>query len=314
VTRAFSIHLMISQLRALVDCVSMSAKAEIPVGRKFGELTIIGRAPNRKGATGAFVFTKCDCGTESRMTLRSIVRRGVSRCNRESHWDRSVVASGESMIGQRYGALTVIAATAERHVSPGGSRSAQVLTRCECGVERYARISDLRGGSVQSCGGDAHKVIAKQVKRWTVSGKRGTYAIEAIGTGMVKIGSSRDFKTRMWKLQPACPVELRMIASTPDDIEKRLHVELDAHRLHGEWFSMNDDVMAAIGKSMAPADLSVMAEFSASRSGRAKAGRHRCKRCGDLGHHAKTCSRGWAKRKMDAFLGSRHRDHGGGHT
>ena len=215
----------------------------------------------------------------------------MSKCNRASHWDRGIIAKGEELIGQRFGVLTVIAATADRSVTPGGSRAAQVLTRCDCGAERFARITDLNGGSVRSCGGDVHKTIPAQAKRWEVRGKRGTYAIKAVGTDLVKIGAARDFKARMWKMQPFCPVELRMVASSESDIEKRLHVLLKPHRAHGEWFHANEKVMSVIADLMTPANLSVFEEAQTARAGSKEGSKHRCKRCGDLGHHAKTCAR-----------------------
>lgn len=266
---------------------------EVPIGQRFGELVITGRAPSvykKSGDSGGvYVFVKCDCGTESRMRLSAVANRGVKSCGRASHWDRRIVESGQQMIGQQFGALTVVAATADRHTAPGGSRAAQVLVRCDCGTERYARITDLRGGSIRSCNGDAHKDIKPQVKRWEVHGKRKTYAIEAVGTGLVKIGAARDFKKRMWKLQPMCPVELRMIAASDDDIEARMHVQLDAHRVHGEWFHANDEVLAAIAALLEPASMSVLGETLSFRKGKPRGGKCRCKRCGELGHFAKTC-------------------------
>lgn len=276
-----------------------AALKEIPVGSRFGELVILSRAPSdykKPGDSGGvYVFAKCDCGVEMRTRLSAIVNRGVRSCNRASHWDRGILATGESMLGKRFGALVVVAATIERHVSPSGSRAAQVLTRCDCGQERYARINDLNRG-LKSCGGPGHKPI-EVPKQWTVHGKRGAYAVEGVGTGLVKIGAARDIKKRMWKLQPSSPVELRLIASSADDIEGRLHALLDAHRRHGEWFEMNEDVMSVIFANMKPDYMSVMLEFSTARAGTNRGSKHRCKRCGDLGHHAKTCA---------VPLGSRH--------
>jgi hypothetical protein len=221
------------------------------------------------------------------MALRSILRGGVSRCVRSSHWDRSREEQGRVLVGQRFGILTVIAGTAES----AEQGKAQALVRCDCGVERFVVINHLARGQVASCGGEAHKTLKPQSRRWTWSGKAGTYAIEAVGTGLVKIGAARHLKERLQKLQYPCPVELRVIAWSDADVERNLHTMLVAHRAHGEWFKKNDETMRAIFDVLEPKQVSVLSSLGVGSRGKTRGRKHKCKRCGDLGHHAKTCAR-----------------------
>jgi hypothetical protein len=55
------------------------------------------------------------------------------------------------LIGQTFGRLTVIG-NAPNYVSPGGQRHSQWLCRCECGIEKILKGSDLRSGAIKSCG------------------------------------------------------------------------------------------------------------------------------------------------------------------
>jgi hypothetical protein len=83
-------------------------------------------------------------------------------------------------------------------------------------------------------------------------------------------------------------VEDRVFASCDEDIERSLHAELEAERAHGEWFRDSDRLRAVVLERMTPASLSVI-ETLTNNNGHRK--QHRCKACGDLGHHAKTCGR-----------------------
>lgn len=73
-----------------------------------------------------------------------------------------------------------------------------------------------------------------------------TYAIEAVGSGTVKIGRSLDPDGRLLGLQKASPLPLKMLGKVRGDVECKLHRELSAHRISGEWFQLNDEVMVAL--------------------------------------------------------------------
>jgi hypothetical protein len=73
-----------------------------------------------------------------------------------------------------------------------------------------------------------------------------TYAIEAVGSMTVKIGRSINPDSRFLDLQKCSPLPLRTLGKRRGDVEGALHSELSAHRISGEWFRLNEDVMAAL--------------------------------------------------------------------
>jgi hypothetical protein len=66
--------------------------------------------------------------------------------------------------------------------------------------------------------------------------------------GPVKIGCTGDVKKRLWGLQNASPVPLRLLAVTHggQSRETAYHFTFGAHRLHGEWFERCPEIEAEI--------------------------------------------------------------------
>lgn len=73
------------------------------------------------------------------------------------------------------------------------------------------------------------------------------YFVQQGSNGPIKIGASRNFDKRLRTLRTHSPVELNVIGTFPGgfDLERELHHELMNHQLEGEWFSPNDEVLAA---------------------------------------------------------------------
>ena len=70
--------------------------------------------------------------------------------------------------------------------------------------------------------------------------------IQAGEGGPIKIGKANDLPKRLAGLQTANPSELRVIGWHPGKtyrFEGRLHTELAAHRIRGEWFHPHPDVL-----------------------------------------------------------------------
>ena len=111
----------------------------IPDGRKIGRLTILGRAarPEGNSRSGFFYRVRCECGAETVLIQERIVRPKVATCGCNLR---------ESIVGQRYGLLTVLAG--ERHFNR--HREHKVL--CDCGNQTWARNDALRSGKTSSCG------------------------------------------------------------------------------------------------------------------------------------------------------------------
>lgn len=72
------------------------------------------------------------------------------------------------------------------------------------------------------------------------------YFIRGAG-GAIKIGfTQQKMNERLKCIQNGSPVKLEVIAtvSATRDLERVLHKQFAAHRLHGEWFSPHPDILA----------------------------------------------------------------------
>jgi len=74
------------------------------------------------------------------------------------------------------------------------------------------------------------------------------YFIQATGTGLIKIGYSRDVTARLSDLQNMSPEPLELLLTINGDyeLEGRLHAQFVEARRHGEWFEPTDDLLRLI--------------------------------------------------------------------
>ncbi|MEJ7728204.1 MAG: GIY-YIG nuclease family protein [Polyangiaceae bacterium] len=77
----------------------------------------------------------------------------------------------------------------------------------------------------------------------------GAYAVAAVGSGFLKIGSAKHFRNRIESLQTPCPHPLAVVALISGYNEYAdgcheldLHRDLAAFRMRGEWFRDCDEV------------------------------------------------------------------------
>ena len=73
-----------------------------------------------------------------------------------------------------------------------------------------------------------------------------TYFIQAGTNGPIKIGVTTNFSSRFRNLETSSPTPLHVLGVVPTDIEDECHVTLSAWRLHGEWFTPCEEVLAFI--------------------------------------------------------------------
>lgn len=120
------------------------AKAIDLVGKRFGRLTVIERAPNKGSKT--MWLCKCDCGNTKSIKTYSLTSGVTKSCGcYQSEYQT------DNLMGQKFGRLTVI----ERTAPPSKSKSehhAYWLCECDCGEFHVARGSDLKSGQITSCG------------------------------------------------------------------------------------------------------------------------------------------------------------------
>jgi hypothetical protein len=79
-----------------------------------------------------------------------------------------------------------------------------------------------------------------------------TYFIQAGAKGLIKIGITTDFQSRLRSLQTSSPVPLRLLGVVPEDIEDYCHVALWEWRVRGEWFKPVTEVLAFIEEQLPP--------------------------------------------------------------
>lgn len=80
------------------------------------------------------------------------------------------------------------------------------------------------------------------------------YFVQGVDGGPIKIGytsgrSTREpAKLRLGQLQGSSPVLLKVLSVWPGDteLERELHGIFHADRLHGEWFTPSEDLLAVI--------------------------------------------------------------------
>ena len=70
------------------------------------------------------------------------------------------------------------------------------------------------------------------------------YLIEAVGTGLVKVGMTTDIERRFTQLIGENAVELKLVGVMEGNSadERAAHDLLKAHRVHGEWFKDCEEV------------------------------------------------------------------------
>lgn len=76
------------------------------------------------------------------------------------------------------------------------------------------------------------------------------YAIEAVGSDLVKLGVSTNPASRLRQLQAANGTALRLVASRPGGYteERALHERFASYRTNGEWFRHTGAVAVEVAK------------------------------------------------------------------
>ena len=76
------------------------------------------------------------------------------------------------------------------------------------------------------------------------------YFIEAVGSGRVKIGRSTDVPKRLYTLDKAAssPFPFAFLGAVPESefCETELHHRFAQYRVHKEWFTLSDEILAFI--------------------------------------------------------------------
>lgn len=122
------------------ETASKNNSKEIPIGTKFGKLTVISRAPVRPGGF-AYWKCKCECGNTCEVSGHNLRNKHTLSCGCDKR--KNIIDE----TGNTYGYLTVKRYAGSR--PDGGS-----LWECDClcGNTIITRGDSLRSGHTRSCG------------------------------------------------------------------------------------------------------------------------------------------------------------------
>lgn len=114
------------------------------VGKKFGRLTVLKRAPRPEGVKGndAYWLCQCDCGNTTIVMGKSLKNGKTKSCGCYRH-DKNI----RDLIGQRFGKLVVLE-------SAGLNKEGRQLWKCQCdcGNIHITTSKNLQTGACKSCG------------------------------------------------------------------------------------------------------------------------------------------------------------------
>ena len=128
----------------------MSKYLDLPIGSKYGLLTILERAPDRTLPSGRHrgqYRCLCDCGNEAVVDAAYLKSGTTKSCG----CLLTAPKESRSLVGQTFGKLTVLE-RAEDHISPNGKRRHAWRCRCVCGKETVVDDGNLTSGHTKSCG------------------------------------------------------------------------------------------------------------------------------------------------------------------
>ncbi|MFG6377338.1 MAG: hypothetical protein K1W19_03310 [Lachnospiraceae bacterium] len=131
-------------------CINKSALSQRIdyTGQKFNHLTVRKMLYNYKN-NQTYCDCDCDCGNNTIVYMGSVKAGKTKSCGcieTKSRYNRK--HSDDSIIGKKFGRLTVIKDSGKRY----SNGSVMWLCKCDCGAYTYASSSKLKRGRVTSCG------------------------------------------------------------------------------------------------------------------------------------------------------------------
>ncbi len=127
--------------------------AEDLTGRKFGELTVLRRAPEKRNGRVCWEC-RCSCGNVCTVPALRLKNGHTQSCGCKRH---AASNNRRDLTGQRFGRLTVLGEAKER----GAADKIAWRCRCDCGNEVSVISGSLLRGRTKSCGCLNREKIAK---------------------------------------------------------------------------------------------------------------------------------------------------------
>jgi len=117
-------------------------------GQRFGKLTVLGRVHKTAGNKRTKFLCVCDCGNHSEVLSQNLTSGKTNSCGCLAPLPE------EAYLNKTFNALTVVS----RVESKGNS--VMLLCMCACGKTSTVSFSNLKSGSVKSCGCGIHRALS----------------------------------------------------------------------------------------------------------------------------------------------------------
>ncbi len=145
----------------------MAGNGKDITNQRFGKLTALYPTEKRTKDGNVIWHCVCDCGNETDVSRRCLVRGNTHSCG--------CLAELEDLVGKTFGKLTVVK---QLPLEPGKKMGRKWLCRCECGNTTELYTKTLKAGIIKSCGCSkkAENLIGRVFGKLTVLGlsdKRG---------------------------------------------------------------------------------------------------------------------------------------------
>lgn len=118
------------------------------IGKKFGKWTVLNLSSDRDSAGGYKYLCKCDCGLESKIKKKALLKDESTKCKNCA--DIRYLQISQEIIGKQFNKWTIVSIL-EKRTSRG---KIQFLCKCDCGNTsnkiRY-QLENNRSKACRSC-------------------------------------------------------------------------------------------------------------------------------------------------------------------
>lgn len=129
-------------------------------GETFGELLVLRKAipeecieygkAGKSARKDTFYWWRCSCGNTGISCRRDLISGRAKSCGCFKR--RQAEQEAESLIGKRYGRLTITGYELKARLNNPKKREMYYHCKCNCGNEIITTKSNLKSGGTQSCG------------------------------------------------------------------------------------------------------------------------------------------------------------------
>lgn len=140
--------------------------------------------------------------------------------------------------------------TAEKDVA-NRHRIARRMRRLRARAEYWKRLYDRTYDELErwAPAKRVQRIVGVPGHMTDIPRRQGVYIIRGAGTGVYKIGFSRDMRSRINMLRLGSPVDTEvalLLVDAGELMEVELHKRFADSRIHGEWFRETPELVAFI--------------------------------------------------------------------